>query len=235
MFSISDVSVYEPADGLWGYVYVTVALSDITPIGKGLAVAVSTDDGTAKAIDDDYFPAARVLRFSAGSNTVAKTFKVRINGDPLSNEGDEQFTVRLTSAVGASIGDDTATVTIHDDAVVPGIRVSLGSAVTSEGNSGSKHPIRVPITATGGAFTSLVCSISATGTATRNVDFSYSNTTGTVSMSSPRLSTINVVTTPDVEVEGDESVTATLSNCSSDGGPVTITQPNGTLTIVDDD
>ena len=90
-------------------------------ISRTPAVDVTVDwataDGSA-ASGSDYTEADGTVTFAAGASALAKSFTVTIREDSL-DEPEEQFTVALSNAAGASIAAsaDTATVTITDDDV----------------------------------------------------------------------------------------------------------------------
>ena len=83
---------------------------------REVTVDWATHDGTAVA-GDDYTGASGTLNFASGET--AKSLTVRTLSDSDDTESDEQFEVRLTDPVNATIADggDTATVTIRDGCV----------------------------------------------------------------------------------------------------------------------
>ena len=76
-----------------------------------VTVDYATADGTAKA-GEDYTATYGILIFAAGETT--KTVSVPILDDAL-DEGEETFTLRLSNATGARIGDGEAAGTIAND------------------------------------------------------------------------------------------------------------------------
>lgn len=76
-----------------------------------IEVLVESIDGTAKA-DEDYRPVSMNVVFAAGA--VQENIKLDIIGDEMS-EVDEYFTLRITSATGATIGVEGVRVTIEND------------------------------------------------------------------------------------------------------------------------
>ena len=75
-------------------------------------VKYATAPGTAKA-GKDFNPKAGVLRWDNGDHD-PKTFDIVIKNDGVV-EPDETFSVKLSKATGAALGDAVAVVTIHDD------------------------------------------------------------------------------------------------------------------------
>ena len=80
-----------------------------------VTVDYATSDGTADA-GDDYAAASGTLSFSAG--TTSKIVSVSISDDS-ENENDESFTVTLSNASGADLGNSSATGTIENRYVAP--------------------------------------------------------------------------------------------------------------------
>jgi peptidoglycan/xylan/chitin deacetylase (PgdA/CDA1 family)/carbon monoxide dehydrogenase subunit G len=110
---IDDVSGIEGAAGTTTKAKVPVRLS--APSGRTVTVYYATADGTATA-GSDYTATSGTLTFSPGQTT--KYVEVAVHGDDV-HEGDETFTMTLTSPVNTSILRGTATVTIVDDDPAP--------------------------------------------------------------------------------------------------------------------
>jgi hypothetical protein len=105
--SIDDAVVRERIGALTGIQF-TVSLA---PASAGaVTVNYATSDGTATA-GSDYVAAAGPLSFAPGMTS--RTVIVTVNPDALV-EGMETFTVTLSGAAGATIGDGTATGRILD-------------------------------------------------------------------------------------------------------------------------
>jgi hypothetical protein len=88
---------------------VTVNLSQ--PATQPVQVTLSTSDGTAQA-GSDYSALNQVVTFAAGESS--QTVDVALLDDNLA-EGDETFTVTLSSPVNANLGTASATATIVDN------------------------------------------------------------------------------------------------------------------------
>jgi probable HAF family extracellular repeat protein len=126
VLSISDTSVSEGNSGT-RTATLTVALS--AAASQAVTVNFGTSDGTAAG--SDYSAASGTLTFDAGQTS--KSVSVTINGDR-NPEQHETVIVRLSNvSSGAIIGDGVATATILDDEP----RISIGSVVKQEGNSGT--------------------------------------------------------------------------------------------------
>ena len=114
--SISDAEAYE--DGTW--MHFKVSLSH--PSRKQVFVRTETSSGTATGTHRDFapgidfrheYPGMGVI-FEANSPGTTRSRSVRVFDDQ-EPEPDETFTMRLTRASGATLGDATATGTIRDD------------------------------------------------------------------------------------------------------------------------
>jgi hypothetical protein len=105
--NIADASVVEGNRGSSVSLTVTLSRSDTSTI----SVKYSTVSGTALA-KSDFTASSGTLTFQAGETK--KTVSVSITGDR-KREANETFSVRLSNAVGATIEDGSATVTILND------------------------------------------------------------------------------------------------------------------------
>ena len=107
--SVADATAREGTDANAAF---TVSLSRaFTSSGHSVTVDYATADGTATA-GADYTATSGTLTFAAGEST--KTVNVPILDDS-HDEGEETFTLRLSNATGAHIGDSEATGTITND------------------------------------------------------------------------------------------------------------------------
>ena len=123
--SIRDASVDEGDSGD-ATMRFTVTLS---PAATGtVTVDWATADGTATA-GTDYTAGNGSLTFDDGD--ASKEVSVLVTGDNV-DEPAETFKVRLSSAVGATIGDAEATGTIRDDDDAPTVTLHLDPASISE-------------------------------------------------------------------------------------------------------
>ncbi len=158
--TIDDVALVEGDDGTTGATF-AVELSRATNTAEGsVTVDYTTQDGTATAADDDYLPAAGTLTFAPGQ--VRRELTVEIVGDTVL-EDDEDFTVQLSNAGGATIADGLGDGTILNDdqeasrirlAEVPSVAEAAGTvAVSVERFGGADRPARVTIAALAGTAT----------------------------------------------------------------------------------
>ena len=112
---------------------VTVTVERVGGSDGAASVKFATAPGTAKQ-GKDYIPRSGVLKWASGDGD-PKTFEIPIKNDSVP-EPDKAFSVKLSKATGAALGDATAVVTIHDDdnpgcgtaAVLPSRLVALGQS-----------------------------------------------------------------------------------------------------------
>jgi hypothetical protein len=123
--SVADLTITEGHAGSQ-QALVVVRLS--TAATQPVTVNFRTADGTAAA-GADYQSVSGKLTFAAGQTV--RTIAVPITGDRL-GEPDERFTVRLSGAKNATIGDGTGLVTVLDDEP----RVTIDDVGQVEGDAG---------------------------------------------------------------------------------------------------
>lgn len=107
--SIADASTTEGNGGTKTLSF-TVTLSPAAT--SNITVDYATSDGTATTADSDYVSKSGTLTFTSGESS--KNIDITLNGDT-KYEPDEDFTVVLSNASGASLADPTATGTIVND------------------------------------------------------------------------------------------------------------------------
>ena len=116
--SIANASVAEGDSGSTTLAFtVTLNPAAVSPV----TVDWATADGTARA-GTDYTAGNGSLTFGVGDSS--KTVPVSVTGDDV-DEPDRTFTVRLSNASGATIGDAEATGTIRDDDDEPTVTLVL--------------------------------------------------------------------------------------------------------------
>jgi len=219
-FSSSTYSVAEDA----GSATITVTL---TPTSENVVtVDYETVEGTATA-GEDYTTTSGSLTFNPGDSS--KTFTVAILEDEV-EEGNETVTLNLAHASNANIGSNNpATLTILDsgpDQMTVGFSSTTytvpedagTAAITVTLNTTSEQPVTVDY---------------GTSDNTAVAGSDYTTTSGTLTFTpGVVIQTFTVPITDDTQYEGDETVTLTLENASSD----TAIKPNqATLTIRDND
>lgn len=200
----------------------TVTLS--AAAGIPVTVAYVTSNGTAQA-GQDFLGATGSVLFLAGE--VSASVDVPVHGDTLL-ESDETFSLRLFSAVNATIAVAAATSTILNDDAPPGL--GIGNATVVEG-SGVTNLLLIPVTlSTAVGVTVAVEFATVDETATAGLDFVTTN--GVLSVL-PGQTTgyVAVAVIGDGSYEGDESFRIDLQNAIQ----ATITNASGTVTIQDDD
>jgi ribosomal protein L35AE/L33A len=132
--SIGDTSVFE---GDSGTTRATFAITlNVAPTADPVRVHWTTGDGTATAADGDYNPVSGDETFAVGQ--ASKEVTVNLNGDTRI-EPDETFTVTLSAAVGAELGDGQGVGTILNDdrdgePVNP--KLAIGDVTVTEGDNG---------------------------------------------------------------------------------------------------
>jgi chitinase len=105
---IADESVRE---GNKGTIRLNLAVTLSRSTTDTVTVKYATANGTAQK-KSDYSATSGTLTFQPGQTS--RTISVSIKGDR-KRESNETFTVKLSNAVGATIGDGVATVTILND------------------------------------------------------------------------------------------------------------------------
>ncbi|NCR27335.1 MAG: hypothetical protein GPJ25_13450, partial [Microcystis aeruginosa LE13-04] len=220
--SIADTTINESQN----QATVTVQLTGISH--QAFTVDYSTNDGTAKAVQD-YTTVSGKLTFNAGESV--KTITVPINNDT-AYEGNETFTLNLSNPQGGVVlGTSTATVTIIDNDVPQPGTLAFSNAQFSVNEDGT--PVnQIKIIRTGGSQGEVSATINLTnGTATAE---DYDKTSIPVTFANGE--TEKFVTIPianDTFVENPETINLTLTNPTN--GATLGSQNTATLTILDDD
>ncbi|MGH1491596.1 MAG: Calx-beta domain-containing protein [Acidimicrobiales bacterium] len=223
VLSIADASVAETdAEGV-----VTLTVTMSATADADVTVDVATADGTAIDLED-YVGGAGPLTITAGETEVS--FDVVIVGDDI-EEATEEFSVSLSNPVGATLGDDTATVIITDDDETVVVLPTLSIADASIAETDEDGVVEVTVTLSAASDTDVSFDVAtADGTAVDLED--YVGGSGTVTIPAGVLSgTAPVPIIGDDIEEPTEEFTITLSN------PVgaTIADGTATVTIEDDD
>jgi hypothetical protein len=223
--SVHDASVLEGDAGDMTLSF-DVTLSEIS--AGTVSVDFATSDDTAKVANGDYDAASGTVTFDPGDDT--KQVDVTVHGDTV-YEGDETFTVALSSPSGATIaaGADTATGTIQDDDPAP--TLTIDDVSLNEGNSGTTA-FTFTVTKTG--TTELPASVDwATGGGDATPTSDYLSASGTLNFTKSQTSkTITVFVNGDTAFEADQTFDVTLSGASGASLGVKFV---GTGTIKNDD
>ncbi|WP_230169023.1 Calx-beta domain-containing protein [Roseomonas sp. CECT 9278] len=217
---IDDVTIVEGTASTPGSATITIRLAG--PTDQTITVDYATEDGTAEA-GVDYSATSGTATIASGQSSATFTVPILRDGDV---EGSEGFTIRLTNASGAVIGDDAALVGVIDD---DGFTITDVSMV--EGTGGS---VNMTFTVTLASALSNSASVdygTSDGSAIAGVD--YTATSGTLTFSAGLTSrTFTVPIATDSDFEGTEGFTVTLSNATGGSG---IRQGTATGAIRDDD
>jgi len=216
-----------------GAVTFTVTLDNA--VDGGFDVDVSTADNTATLADSDYTAVTSQTLTFAGTASETETFTVTPTLDAVA-EADETVTVSMSnlSPVTVAGGDiditDGATLTIFNDDSAP--TLAIDDLILSEGDSGTSTAT-FTVTMTGdSSLAATVDYATSDGSATAGDDYTATSGTLTFPAFGDGLTrTFGVVFSGDVTVEGNETVTLTLSN------PVnaTLSDAAGVLTLTNDD
>jgi hypothetical protein len=218
--SIEDTSAYERLR-FEPKVPVTVRLSEPAPYRITAKVNV-IDGGTATRAADFFDPGTQYVSFPAGKTVYTVWLKVR---DDLEPEADETVELELHSAVGALIGDSSATITILDDDQPAQLVIEPITVIESNGF------VRVPVTAVrrsaqSGSFRYELVD----GTAVRGEDYVFDR--GTIGWSpAQRLDSVRFKLRGDDIAEADETLTLRLFDASN----VVLSTDAIEITIIDDD
>lgn len=213
-------------EGNAGTVLATFVVT-VQPTPTNVSVTYATASGTA-ASGTDFTGTTGTVTFGASNASQTANVTVQVKGDTL-YEGNETFSVNLSSAVGAVITRGSGTGTITNDDVPPS--VTIANASLTEGQS-SVHNMSFTVTlSTLSGLPATVQYATSDGTATAGSD--YTAVTGTLTIPAGQSThTLAVPIKGDAVTEADETFTVTLSNPvgATLGAPSTATG-----TIVNDD
>jgi chitinase len=195
--------------------------------GAGASDHVTVDYATVadSAGSKDFGATTGTVTFNPGQTT--GTISVSVKGD-LIYEGDETFFVKLSSPVGATLGDSLGEGTIVDNDAVPDL--SISSPSVTEGNSGTTQLVyTLGLTNPSSDYIS-VDFTTADGTATAPAD--YQAISGTRWFKPGQVTrTITVYVKGETVQELNETVLVNLSDANGAG----IETGQGVGTIIDDD
>jgi hypothetical protein len=213
-----------------GLATITVELSE--PCPDTVTVDYYTDDSTAQQ-PADYTASAGTLTFDPGE--ISKTFLVSINNDD-DVEGDEVLRLNLSNPsdnINLGMQDMVASLAIVDDDV-PDIEVSFASTTYTVAEGAGTANIEVMLSSPS-PFSTSVNYATSENTATAGDDYTSvgGQFFGTLMFAPGETNkTFSIPINDDTDVEGNETITLTLSNPDNVnlGSPIT-----ATLTITDDD
>ena len=219
--SIANASVTE---GNSGAATASFAVTLSAASGREITVDYTTADGTAVA-GSDYTTTSGTLTFGAGETSTS--VDVPVTGDTL-YEGNQTFTVSLSSPSNAGIADADAVGTITDDDPKPSFSIDDVSVV--EGNAGTATATFTVSMSNPSAAGASVQWATSDGSALAGSDYEAGGATlifsaGDVSQ------TVHVTIDGDTVDESDETFGVTLSTPTG----ATIADASATGTITDDD
>jgi hypothetical protein len=213
----------------------TLVVRRIGPVNQAASVRWSAQSGTAVAGQDfsSKALAGGLLSWAAGD---ASTRSIVIAGmQDKQSEGDETYTVTLSSATGAVLGSPaTATVTIVDDEVAPQSRVSFSSSKYQviEGAGDAMLTVRRESIGDGFTVPLTVTYTTVAGTALATSDFLARSGTLTWSAVDGADKVIAVPIVNNTVAEGPKAFKVRLTTTSPGAQ---IDEPEARVTILDDD
>ena len=192
---MSDASATEGDD-------VSFLVSLSAESGRQVTVQYATASGTATS-GTDFTAASGTLTFAAG--TTSQTVRVSTTDDETTGEGNETFTLTLSSPTNATLNDGTADGTINDASGSPILNVSPASVT-----EGDAADFTVTLSVAKDDQVTVQYATSS-GTATCGTDFTATSGTLTFEANAPSK-TVSVPTTDDASDEEIETFTLTLSS-----------------------
>src|SRR5262249_21869604 len=228
--SVNDVAVTEGNSGTTlANFTVTLDAAVDTPV----SVDYATTNGSAQA-GRDYTAGAGTVTFAAGA-AGTRTVSVPVTGDQVV-ELDESFLVNLANLQAGgrnvTITDSQGQGTIVNDDVA---HLSINDVAVTEGNSGTTL---ANFTVTLDAAVDTPVSVdyaTANGTAQAGSDYAGAAGTLTFAAGVAGTKTVSVAVTGDHVHEPDAIFLVNLANVQAGGRSVTIADPQGQGTIVNDD
>jgi hypothetical protein len=216
--SVDDAMITEADSGTKSATF-TVSLS--APASEPVTVDYATEDGSATA-PDDYEGANGTLTFAPGETSLQLV--VHVAGDTL-DEPHETYSLNLSNPAGATLADARGIGTILDND--PPVSVSVDDVSAAE-PSGTLS-FDVALSAESGKVITIAYA-TADGSATAPSDYGAGSGT-LVFMPGQKAKAVSLALVDDDLVEGDETLTLTLSNAVG----ALLGDGRGTGTILDDD
>jgi chitinase len=203
---------------------VTLSWASASPV----SITYATADSSAKAPGDYLTVGPTTLTFAPGET--AKTVPVEVVGDQVS-EKSEKFSVKLSSPVGAMLGDALGSVTVLDNDAP--LSASVSDAAVLEGETGTANmdftvSLSAPVP---NGQTVTVTAASVHGTATAGTDYTELAPTVLSFAAGESTKTVSVPVSGDTTVEKNETLSLKLS--LPVGG--VLADASGLGTIVNDD
>ena len=221
------ISNFSLREGNGGLKQADFTVSLVSAATHRITVDYATENGTA-TVGSDYAETAGTLTFEPGQ--VRKTISVPVQGDT-TYENDENFSVDLSNASGATIERGTGVCTILNNDRLP--TVAVNSVAKYEGNTGTTtFTFDVALSAS----SILPASVSYTtldGKATAGSDYTAVGLTEVTFAPGETLKQVQVVVQGDTTYEGNETFLVILSN--AEGTTLARGQRIGKGTILNDD
>ena len=232
--SIADVNGNEDD----GAITVSVVLDNA--VQGGFTVDASSTDGTATLADSDYTAVVSETLTFAGTASETQTFTITPTSD-VAVEGDENVSISLSNLAATTLGvdiTDTALVTINND---DGATLTIADVSGNEDDGAITVSVVLGTSIPGGfsvdVSTSDGTATSGSGDYTPVVSQTL-NFTGTAS----ETQTFTVTPTTDTVLEGNETVTVSMSNLTgtafsiniSDTALVTFTNDDSAAVTIED-
>ncbi|KQP65232.1 hypothetical protein ASF41_21990 [Methylobacterium sp. Leaf111] len=211
--SVADASIVEGDAGTSALSF-TLTLSQAR--SQPVTVAYATSNGTALS-GSDYTATSGSFTFAPGTTT--GSISVQVIGDTRL-EGDEKFSLVLSSPSGAVLDRSTATGTITNDDTAPVYEISVDPASVLEGNAGTGNTVTYTVSRTGDTSQAGTVMVDLSGTATSGSDYTVAGLTtdsAVLFAAGDITATFTVTSTPDTLVEANETVLATLSTITAGG------------------
>ena len=231
ILNIDDVSVIEGDAGMTD-VMITVTRTGASPgdLNSIATVDFSTLDGTATTADSDYVALADTISFSADASGLSQTetITIQVNSD-LTTEENETLGILLSNNTGdATLGDDTATVTILND---DQSTLSIGDITVNEADGTASvvvsldHPLDTAVSFDFSIFDE-----------TANDSADYLSSSGTLTFAAGEQSKIITVDIVDSDlVESTETFLVILSNIQTTSSSLVVSDTLAKVRILDDD
>lgn len=220
--TIEDVTLNEGNSGSANAV-LAVSLSAVSVNTVTVNYATANDSALAGS---DYTAASDTLVFSPGQTT--KNISVPVTGDT-TFEGNEIFSVNLTSATNAIIADSQGHVRINNDDSAPQPALTINDVSLGEGNSGVTNFVFTVSLSHAGSSTVTVNYNTGNGTAFAGSDYVAHNSNVTFD-TGQTSKTISVAVNGDTSAENDETFVINL--LSATGAVIVDSQGLG---IINDD
>ncbi len=231
----ATVSIDSPTvtEGNTGTTTMTFTVTLTGDVVDSFTVPYALTDGSTDSDDYAAFTDANITFPANSANGATQTIVVTVNGDT-EVEGDETLTMTLSapSNTDVTLGTAAGTGTITND---DSATVSIDSPTVTEGNTGTTT-LTFTATLTGDVQDSFTVPYALTNVTTDASDyaaFTDANVTFPANSADGATQTIVVTINGDTEVEGDETLTMTLSAPSNTD--VTLGTAAGTGTITNDD